>query len=509
MDRQSGMRWITPLLTVAVIIIACDRSSVDANNPPKIQSVAADPETIETGETSELTCQASDDDGDLLEYSWSAEEGSFADGDSGNQVIWQAPQIAGSYTIRVIVGDGEDSDDGFVNVVVTAPVNQPPVAAFTIDPATGTVATVFEVDASGSTDTETPASLLEIRWDWENDGSYDTDWSTDRITTHQYDTAGDYTIRLQVRDADDQTGEITGEVTVSEHVEPLDFVQIPAGSFVMGQSGVAEPEHDVTLTHAFQLGLYEVTNAQFRVALQWAYDNGYVTVDEWYVQAFGVELISFSDSEQHILFSDGAFVTTPINTGDYLGEPSEDHPVVEVTWYGAACFCDWMSMLSDPPLTPFYNGDWSVNANHNPYEATGYRLPTEAEWEYATRYNDDRTYPWGEETPDCDLANMRIGTDQCVGFTAPVGSFPAGNSLPGMRDLAGNVYEWVNDWYGEDYYASSPAADPVGPADGTERGLRGGGYSSTWQWQRAANRHSYTPDSPINYLGFRVCQTTD
>ncbi len=296
------------------------------------------------------------------------------------------------------------------------------------------------------------------------------------------------------------------------------LILTPAGSFQMGSdtgNSDEQPVHPVALTHSFHLDEREVTNRQYLVALQWAYDQGLVTASGSLVQAHGCELLDLDDQDCEIAFADGVFTlverTHTLGAGDYgpgaaypAGYDPGGHPVKEVTWFGAACYCDWLTLSEGGD--PFYNGDWDQTGTHDPYGSTAYRLPTEAEWEYAARYNDDRTYPWGEVLPDCDYANF-FNDAFCVGWTATAGSYPLGAGQQGRLDLAGNVNEWIGDWYSPDYYASSPGEDPLGPEAGAFRVVRGGAWNEYGFYQRSACRYYSLPFDSYYNIGFRVCCT--
>jgi formylglycine-generating enzyme len=283
---------------------------------------------------------------------------------------------------------------------------------------------------------------------------------------------------------------------------------IPSGQFEMGETGVATPVHTVHLNHAFQLDRYEVSNLQYMLMAQWAIDNNLATVSGGNLMAHGEILLEMGATYSEITNSGNTLSLRMapgagqwgFNNSSY--DPTH-HPVKEVSWYGAACYCDWLSLMEG--LEPYYNGQWSqIPVPRNPYAAEGYRLPTEAEWEYAAQWNDERSYPWGNDAPTCDLANFN-NSPYCVGWTAPVGSTLDGSSALGLHDMAGNLWEWCNDWHAG--YTSGTQYDPTGPASGSYRVRRGGDWYLSAPILRCAYRYYSTPSNASYGIGFRLCRT--
>lgn len=248
----------------------------------------------------------------------------------------------------------------------------------------------------------------------------------------------------------------------STWVQPADgmvMMYVPAGSFEMG-SNYDDPEkpiHPVNLD-AYWIDRTEVTNRMYAAFLS----------SEGNQSEGGVTWINSTENDGLIEQSGGNWQAK---------SGYEDYPAVWVSWYGAQAYCAW----------------------------AGSRLPTEAEWEYAARGNDGRTFPWGDTPASCSLTNY----SDCIMRTAAVGSYLDGASPYGALDMAGNVWEWVADWLGD--YPSSSVSNPQGPSSGSYRVLRGGTWGTWGDTDEIAIRSTYrswwTPDYSCDLFGFRCSRS--
>jgi formylglycine-generating enzyme required for sulfatase activity len=246
-----------------------------------------------------------------------------------------------------------------------------------------------------------------------------------------------------------------------------DMVEVPKGPFTMGfvidndQSlgdTDEEPVHEVILD-TFWIDKYEVTSAKFAQFL-----NAHLEDATRYLEP-------------------GSAVTIEIKNGRYQPRSGlESLPANRVSWYGADAYCRWV----------------------------GKRLPTEAQWEKAARGTDRRMFPWGNEWPTNDRVTFRRKFAQ-KGFSVmePVDALPAGKSPYGAHHMAGNVWEWVADWYDSDYYEESPKENPQGPESGISKTLRGGNWYYKAYYMRTTYRFNERPGVFKVWQGFRCAVSED
>ncbi|MCK6524354.1 formylglycine-generating enzyme family protein [Myxococcota bacterium] len=308
---------------------------------------------------------------------------------------------------------------------------------------------------------------------------------TDTEPTVEVDSDGDGFVAWwaaeepSVADCDDADAAVT----------PATEVYVPAGPFFRGggENEDTFPMREIEL-HDYCIDRLEVTNRQLVELLTERAQRGLNNVTD-----DGQTIYDFDDVDDHVperiqLAEDGSFVVL---------DGYDDHPAVEVYHWSALTYC----------------------------ADRGKSLPTEAEWEKAARGDQDqRMFPWGDEIPDCAQANMRPTwegegantVEACVDDTVPVGSYPSGVSPYGALDMAGNVAEWVADWYQPHYYETSSDVDPDGPDQGWDgypadqpsqaRISRGGNFATGYAAIEVSTRYVEPDWASSNGLGFRCAR---
>jgi formylglycine-generating enzyme required for sulfatase activity len=286
----------------------------------------------------------------------------------------------------------------------------------------------------------------------------------------------------------------------------MELVLIPAGQFSMGSPETTEelmnvfrdakktsstgerPVHRVTISQPFYLGKYEVTKGQFTRFVE---ETGHKTdAEKDRKGGWGYTGDKRKPFEQRPTFT----------WHDWGVEQGDTSPVVNVSHNDAVAFCEWL----------------------NRKEGEKYRLPTEAEWEYACRAGTtDRYYNGNDPEGLTKIGNVPDGTakeklpnwttvtvasSDGWAFTSPVGQFRPNNF--GLYDMIGNAREWCSDWYDESYYAKSPERDPTGPSSGVVRVNRGGSWHASAVLCRAARRGRDSPRYPYFNLGFRIVRSS-
>jgi len=254
----------------------------------------------------------------------------------------------------------------------------------------------------------------------------------------------------------------------STQISPKDgmaMVFIPEGDFIMGNSADEALANCKKFSNNCERGWFLDEEPSHRV----------------YLSAFWIDQTEVTNG-MYALCVQAGFCAMPHKTGSasrssYYGDSRyQNYPIIYVDWDDARTYCQW----------------------------AGKRLPTEAEWEKAARGPNGFIYPWGNGDP----ANGYLNYKGLIGDTTLVGSYPEGTSYYHVFDMAGNLWEWVADWYGENYYVQSPDHNPTGPATGSKRVFRGGAWveMSNEGDIRTTARASGGPDNANNYIGFRCLQ---
>jgi formylglycine-generating enzyme required for sulfatase activity len=372
-----------------------------------------------------------------------------------------------------------------------------PSASFSLSPTTPLVGqTVQFSDLS----TGNPTS-----WSWDfGDGST----SASRDPSHSYAAPGSFTVTLTVANASGSNR--TTQTLTCRTTAMTAEVRLSGGQYDMGDHfGFVDlnhpsdelPIHKVRIDPFF-VAINDTTNAQFLAYLNDAISKRLIEVRSGVVYGAGTNVVYYYTHDYASSYSIN-LTGTAFSIVDFRA----NHPVVGVVWSGAAAYCNWLSAQNG--LQPCYNTNtWTCD-----FSKSGYRLPTEAEWEYAARggqYNPYYNYPWGN-TPDITKANWPDSHDPYEGidasthpWTTPVGFYNGqirlksdfnwpgaatsyqtsnGANAFGLYDMGGNVWQFLNDWYDQNYYGISPYDNPKGPDAGSPmpdglpyRNMRGGNW---------------------------------
>ena len=297
----------------------------------------------------------------------------------------------------------------------------------------------------------------------------------------------------------------------------LPMAIIPAGEFQMGDTfaegaSTERPVHAIYVD-AFFVDRTEVTNQQYVDALNWANNEGNLIT-----MTAGVVYKHDSGTSYPYCHTTTSSPYSRITwNGSTFGVVSGmgNHPVVRVSWYGAVAYANWRSAIKGKPLG-YDLSTWSCNFN------SGYRLPTEAEWEKAARGGAaGHRFPWSDsDFIQHDRANYYISADNpgpydnspTHGYHPSFSVYPHTNPVEyfaangyGLYGMAGNALEWCNDWHDDSYYSTSPYSNPHGPTSGSDRVCRGGGWSGVAYSCRVANRNHLPPSYfQVSDSGFRL-----
>ncbi len=408
-----------------------------------------------------LRLQAQDRDGDplLFQIQDQPSDGVLSILDKHSGILRYTPKdsFQGEDVFTYSVFDGKTQSDP-VPVLLTATDNSAPEPAFSYS----SKAREVRVDATRSKDAETPSSELLVRWDWTNDGIWDTEWLQAKVTSHRYPSTGSYVIRLEVRDSDLLSSTLTQPVIVGSKFTGSGTIinslgmrlnLIPAGTFWMGSLSSEpmrdpknEKRHKVTLTQPFYMGQTEVTQGQ------------------WF-----------------------ALMGTRPWKGKRNIKEGSDYAASFISWEDGLAFCKALTKK----------------------EGITYRLPTEAEWERACRAGTQTIFSYGDDDEiqtglRAHAWYFRNAWDRLGMYGNPRRVAKKAPNPWGLYDLYGNVYEPCSDFFAP--YSGDAQTDPKGPPTGKNRVYRGGYIASRWFFCRSASRVGFVSTGSFT-AGLRVVRS--
>ena len=385
----------------------------------------------------------------------------------------------GEHTFKAKASQDGKTSTGELSFTLTG---NAPIANFSVNPTSATTDTVFYFSADECTDVESTLEEMTFEWDFNNDGVWD---GVGMQVFQQFHQNGNYTVRLRVTDAGGLATEITEQVNVSTGSGsiPDNFSLVESGSFRM--SDRVGSFQDVTLTKNIFMSQHEVSISEYLAFLSEQTVDYNPVMNGNIIMGIGSAGCPVDIVNNVYQFTSNAYFS------------SEHCPVAKISWYGALEYCNWLS--DKQGLTPCYT--ISRGSASCSWSANGYRLPTEAEWEFAARggikTKENYTYAGSNYAPSVAVY------DEYTGVIPSSGQIES--KLPnelGLHDMTGNIQELCWDTSGD--YANTSVTDPLGAASGGMRVNRGGAYSYGEHLLDLSKRENYSVIGNSRTIGFRV-----